>query len=194
MPKQNQRRDRTTLWSLYLLGVLCWLVVRFLRRPIAVADALLPFLLMMAPSSPWLLSSCVSMTDIMTGCCPLLHPLTLWPDLWPDRWRRVEYPCAFRGGRRRWPSSLPKWRHSAESMFVSRFCQFPETNIKKNWIVKANHKRNSFIELQYFYFTFFFLFLFIFFFFIFLFYGKKMQLFFRISIHSDIYCSGIRWS
>jgi len=53
MPKQNQRRDPTTLWSLYLLGVLYWLVVRLLRRPIAVADALLPLLLMMmmAPSS-----------------------------------------------------------------------------------------------------------------------------------------------
>ena len=39
--------------------------------------------------------------------CPTNQPTT-----------RVEFPCPIGGGRRRWTSSLPKWRHSPESMFV----------------------------------------------------------------------------
>ena len=39
--------------------------------------------------------------------CPTNQPTT-----------RVEFPCPIGGGRRRWTSSLPKWRHTPESMFV----------------------------------------------------------------------------
>jgi hypothetical protein len=62
---------------------------------------------------------------------------------------RIEFPCPIGGGRRRRTSSLPKWRHSPESMFVCH-CYTQKQN-----------PINTTTKTEPFFFIFFYLFLFI---------------------------------